>query len=83
MYPDPQGRSDILSFSSNHNPGTLAAVDWFTNPDLVRLLASKIRNPNGRLPRFYQLVLKVRYQEAVPTDVSLVAHVDVESSPAR
>jgi hypothetical protein len=81
--PGPQGRSDILSFSSNHNPGTLAAVDWFTNPDLVRLLASKIRNPNGQLPRFYQLVLKVRYQEAVPTDVSLVAHVDVESSPAR
>jgi hypothetical protein len=79
----PVGRSDILSFSSNHNPGTLAAVDWFTSPDLVRKLASKMRNPNGQLPSFYQLVLKVRYQEAVPTDVSLIAHAEVESTPAH
>lgn len=75
--PGPVGRSDILSFSSNHNPGTLAAVDWFTNPDLVRLLASKIKTPSGHLPRFYQLVLRVRYQDAVPTDVSVVAHAEL------
>jgi hypothetical protein len=81
--PGPAGGSDIISFSSNHNPGTLAAVDSFTNPDRVRLLASRIRKPNGQLPRFYQLVLKVRYQETVPTDVSLVAHAEVESSPAH
>ena len=81
--PGPVGRSDIISFSSNHNPGTLAAVDWFTNPDLARLLASRIRKPNGQLPRFYQLVLKARYQEAVPTEVTLVAQAEVESSPAH
>jgi hypothetical protein len=81
--PGPLGRSDILSFSSNRNAGTLAAVEWFTNPDLVRILASKIRKTNGTLPRFYQVVLKVRYQDAVPTDVSFVAHAEIQSPPAR
>jgi hypothetical protein len=81
--PGPVGRSDILSFCSNHNPGALAAVDWFTNPDLVRIVASKIRKPTGSLPRFYQVVLKVRYQDGVPTEVSLVAHAELHSSPAH
>jgi hypothetical protein len=81
--PGPLGRSDILSFISNYNPGTQAAVAWLTSPDLVRTLAAKIQKPNGRLPRFYQLILKVRFQQAVPTDVALVAHAEVESSPRR
>jgi hypothetical protein len=81
--PGPLGRSDILSFSSNRNAGTLAAVEWFTNPDLVRVLASKIKKSTGTLPLFYQIVLKVRYQDAVPTDVSMVAHAEIQNPPAR
>jgi hypothetical protein len=30
--PGPLGHSDILSFSSNRQPGTLAAVQWLTDP---------------------------------------------------
>jgi len=72
--PGPLGTGDIESFSANHSPGTLAAVQWFTNPNLARILAGKLRKPNGELPRFYQIVLKVRYKDAVPTEVSYVMH---------
>jgi hypothetical protein len=72
--PGPLGTGDIRSFSANHSPGTLAAVQWFTNPNLARILVGKLRKPNGELPRFYQIVLKVKYKDAVPTDVSYVMH---------
>jgi hypothetical protein len=72
--PGPLGTGDIESFSANHSPGTLAAVQWFTNPAFARILAGKLRKPNGKLPRFYQIVLKVNYKDAVPTEVSYVLH---------
>jgi len=72
--PGPLGSGDIQSFSANHSPGTLAAVQWFTNPSLARILVSKLRKPDGQLPRFYQIVLKVKYKDAVPTEVSYVLH---------
>ncbi len=81
--PGPLGRGDILSFCSNHDSGTLAAVHWFTNPDLVRTLDGKTQTTNGGPPRFYQVVLKVQYHETVPIAVSLIAHSQVGVSPAR
>ena len=43
-------------------------------PSLARILTGKLRKPNGELPRFYQVVLKVKYKDAVPTEVSYVLH---------
>lgn len=72
--PGPLGSGDIESFSANHSPATLAAVQWFTDPSLARILVGKLRKPNGELPRFFQIVLKVKYKDAVPTEVSYVLH---------
>jgi hypothetical protein len=72
--PGPLGSGDIQSFTANHSPGTLAAVQWFTNPNLARILTGKLRKPTRELPRFYQIVLKVKYKDAVPTEVSYVLH---------
>jgi hypothetical protein len=82
--PGPLGTGDIESFSSNHSPGTLAAVQWFTDPNLARILTGKLRKSNGELPRFYQIVLKVKYKDAVPTEVSYVLHRELhaERGPA-
>jgi len=70
----PLGTGDILSFSANHSPGVLAGVQSFTNPNLARVLVAKLRRPNGQLPRFYQIVLKAKYIDAVPTEVSYLLH---------
>jgi hypothetical protein len=79
--PGPVGSGDILSFSANHSPGTLAAVQSFTNPDLARTIAGKLRLANGDLPRFYQIVLKVKYKDAVPTEVSYLMHHELKVGP--
>jgi hypothetical protein len=83
--PGPLGRGDILSFSANHSPGALAAVQWFTHPDLARILAARLRKPGGELPRFYQVALDVKYKDAVPTEVSYVMHRElrVEARPGE
>jgi hypothetical protein len=72
--PGPVGSGDIESFAANHSPGSLGAVQSFTNPDLARTLVGKLRKPDGALPRFYQIVLKVKYKDAVPTEVSYLLH---------
>jgi hypothetical protein len=76
--PGPLGTGDIESFSANHNPGTLAAVEWFTQPDLAKILVSKLRKADGKIPRYFQIVLDVKYKDSVPTQVSYVMHRELQ-----
>jgi hypothetical protein len=77
--PGPLGSGDIESFSANHSPGTLAAVEWFTQPNLAKILVSRLRKANGEIPRYFQIVLDVTYKDAVPTEVSYVMHRELQS----
>jgi hypothetical protein len=70
----PLGNTDIESFTSNRTPGRVAAVHWFTDPQFARVLISKMKNASGELPRYYQLVLKVKFKDGVPTDTAYVMH---------
>ena len=76
--PGPLGSGDIQTFNSNRSPGVQAAVQCFTDPAFARQLTSKLRRPDGRLPRYFQLVLKIKYQDAVPTEISYVTHREVQ-----
>jgi len=72
--PGPLGAGDVGSFSSNRSPGTAAAAQSFTNPAWARTLVTKLRKSSGELPRYYQIVLKVRYKDTVPTEITYVMH---------
>lgn len=72
--PGPNGSGDIACFNSTHNPGTQGAVEAFTTPALAKSIAGKFRNADGRLPRYYQIVLDVKYKDGVPIDTSYVMH---------
>ncbi len=72
--PGPLGSGDIQTFTSNHSPGTLGAVEWFTNSTFAHQLLTKLRKADGTIPRYFQLVLKVKYQDAVPTQIHYVTH---------
>ena len=76
--PGPLGSGDIEIFSANHNPGTLAAVEWFTEPSLAKILVSRLRKASGEVPRYFQVVLDVKYKDAVPTQVSYVMHRELQ-----
>jgi hypothetical protein len=77
--PGPLGSGDIQTFNSNHSPGVQGAVQWFTDPVFARQLTSKLRKPDGRLIRYFQLVLKIKYRDAVPTEISYVTHRELQS----
>jgi hypothetical protein len=75
--PGPLRTSDVESFTSNRTPGRLTAVEWFTNPSYARTLVGKMRKPSGEIPRYYQVVLKVKFKNGVPTETSYVLHHEV------
>src|SRR5262249_4616329 len=72
--PGPLGSGNVQSFNSNHSPGTQGAVEFFTAPSFARQLIAKLRKSDGHLPRFFQVVLKVRYRDTIPTEISYVTH---------
>jgi hypothetical protein len=71
------GNGDILYLSGNQISSTLAAVRTLTDPTLARSLASKLKTSNGHLPRFYQVVLKVRSMDSMPIEISFLYQRDL------
>jgi len=70
--PGPNGTGEIRSFQSRINAGLVAAVQMFTEPVAVRSVFAKLRSSSGGFPRYYQILLKVRFQGPVPLETSLV-----------
>ena len=71
------GSGDILYLSGNQVSSTLAAVRALTDPTLARELASKLRSPDGSVPRFYQMVLRVQSMDSMPIEISYMFHRDL------
>ena len=71
--PGPNGKNDVESFTSNRSAGYLGAVQSFTDPQFAHMLAIKLKEETGgRVPRFYQVLFRVRYRDGVPTETKLV-----------
>ena len=76
--PGPLGSGYVMSFSSNHSPGTEGAVEFFTVPKFASELTSELRESDGHMPRFFQVVIRVRYRDAVPIEISYVTHRELQ-----
>jgi hypothetical protein len=71
--PGPNGKNDIESFTSNRSAGYLGAVQSFTDPQFARMLTATLKEETGgKVPRFYQILFRVRYRDGVPTETKLV-----------
>lgn len=70
--PGPVGSGDIESFMSNRAAGYVAAVQWFTDPQLASIIVSKLKKPSGEIPHYYQVILKVQFKDQVPMQASYV-----------
>jgi hypothetical protein len=71
--PGPNGKNDIESFTSNRSAGYLGAVQSFTDPQFAHMLAIKLKEETGgKVPRFYQVLFRVRYRDGVPTETKFV-----------
>jgi hypothetical protein len=71
------GHGDVLYLSGNQISSTVAAVRALTDPTLARALVSKLKSPDGSLPRFYQMVLRVQSMDSMPIEISYMFHRDL------
>jgi len=75
------GNGEVLYLSGNQGASITGGVNFFTDPAHAKTLIEKLRGANGRVPRYYQVVLKVRSMDDMPIEVSYVLHREV-SAPA-
>ena len=72
--PGPEGNTDLATFAGNSTFGRLGAVKAFTDPAFVKTLVPKMRTPTGRIPQYFQVLLKVKYKGGVPTETTYLLH---------
>jgi hypothetical protein len=72
------GNGKILYLSGNTIASVMGAVQALTDPDLARQLVASLRTPNNSLPRFYQVVLKVKAMDDTPVDITYLFHRELQ-----
>jgi hypothetical protein len=68
------GNGEVLYLSGNRISSITGEVQAFTDAAFARTLVSKMKKPDGSLPRYYQIVLKVRSMDDMPIDISYVLY---------
>lgn len=75
--PGPAGNTDVLTFAGNSTFGRAGAIDAFTDAGFGKTLVSRMRGPAGQIPRYFQVLLRVKYKGGVPTETSYVLHREI------
>jgi hypothetical protein len=73
----PSGNGELLVLAGNASAGTLAAAEWLTEPWHAKELVDQLRSApgaGGKVPRHFQIVLKVAFQQGTPVQTSYVFH---------
>lgn len=78
--PGPDGQGYMEAFTSNSAPARLAAVQLATSPEGARNMIERLRGVSGQMPRYYQLVLRVKFKGGIPTATSYVAQRELHSA---
>jgi hypothetical protein len=73
-FPGLHGRGRIVILASSSTEGTGAAADYITGPQYAHELVEKMRDPSGKLPEAYQVVIHVRFKEQAPVQMAYVTH---------
>ena len=68
------GNGSILYFEGNQIASVMGAVQAMTDPDLASQLVARLKTAGNAMPRYYQVVLRVKAMDDTPVDISYVAH---------
>ena len=63
--------------------GRLGAVQWFTDATHAAELVQKMKGRDGLLPRYYQVLLKVKFKDNVPIETAYVLHHELTVHPSK
>lgn len=72
--PGLRGKGEILSLSGNQISSVMAGAQALTDPGVAKMLVSRLRKPDGTIPAYFQVVLRVRSMDGVPTEITYVFH---------
>ena len=72
------GLGELLVLAGNASSDTFAAAEWLTQPQRAAELVRRLRSATGRLPRHYQVVVRVVFKQGIPVESSYVFHHVVE-----
>jgi hypothetical protein len=75
--PAMNGPGAILMLSGNQISSVMGGVKAFTTPTLAQMLVSKLKTGSGNIPKYFQVVLRVKAMDDVPVDISYVFHRDL------
>jgi hypothetical protein len=74
------GTGEVLYLSGNRIASIMAGVTAFTDPVLARTLVTKMKAATGMVPRYYQIVVKVKSMDEMPVEISYVLHRELPAS---
>ena len=66
------GNGEVLYLAGNRISSITGEVQAFTDAMFAKTLVSKMKKPDGSLPRYYQVVLKIKSMDTMPIEVSYV-----------
>jgi hypothetical protein len=72
--PGLRGKGQILSLSGNQISSVMAGAQALTDPSVAKMLVSKLHRPDGKIPPYFQVVLRVRSMDGVPTEITYMFH---------
>jgi hypothetical protein len=72
--PGIRGKGEILSLSGNQISSVMAGAQALTDPTVAKMLVSRLRKPDGKIPAYFQVVLRVRSMDGVPTEITYMFH---------
>jgi hypothetical protein len=72
--PGLSGVGELLMIAGNASPDTQAAAEWLTQPWRAKELVSRLRAPSGKIPRYFQVVIRVAFKQGIPVQSSYVFH---------
>jgi hypothetical protein len=76
------GNGQVLYLSGNRVASITGGVQAFTDSQFAQTLVAKMKDASGKLPQFYQVVLRVRAMDDMPIETQYVVHRALQG-PAR
>jgi hypothetical protein len=72
--PAMNGPGAILMLSGNQISSVMGGVQAFTNPALAQMLVSRLKTASGSMPKYFQVVLRVKAMDDVPVKIAYLFH---------
>jgi hypothetical protein len=72
--PGIHSQGTVLVLAGRSTEATLAAVEYVTQPHYAAELVERVRPNAGEFPRYYQVLIRARFDGQVPLHLSYVTH---------